>query len=88
MRKGNVVKVSGADRARSGGGQSQQPAEACLALPDRAKPRLKRGVFCSVVDLQAAITASLTMPTMNQSPSSGLPTPTKSLPPSTAGSKC
>jgi transposase len=53
-----------------------------------AKRRLKRGIFRSIVDLQAASTASSPKPTTPQSPSSGPPTPTKSSPPSGAGTKC
>ena len=53
------------------------------------KRRLKRGVFRSVVDLQAAINRFLdeTQPRC-PSPSPGPPTPTKSSPPSDAGTKC
>ena len=49
--------------------------------------RLKRGVFRSVVDLQAAINRFVAETTTTQSPSSGPPTPTKSSPPETAGTK-
>jgi len=50
------------------------------------KRRLKRGVFVSVVDLQAAITASPSN-TSRKGPSDGLPIPTKSSPLSDAGTK-
>ncbi len=53
-----------------------------------SKRRLKRGIFHSVVDLQAAITASLESTTNNPSPSPGPPTPTKSSLPSNVGTKC
>ena len=50
--------------------------------------RLKRGVFHSVVDLQAAINRFLDeTQCTTPSPSSGPPTPTKSSPPSTEGTK-
>ena len=39
------------------------------------KRRLKRGVFRSVADLQAAINRSSTVTTPNRSPSTGSPTP-------------
>ena len=52
------------------------------------KRRLKRGVFHSIVDLQAAINRFSPRPTMTPSPSSGPPIPTKSSPPSGEGTKC
>jgi transposase len=52
------------------------------------KRRLKRGVFRSVVDLQAAINRFLAETNDNPSPSPGPPIPTKSSPPSNAGTKC
>ena len=52
------------------------------------KRRLKRGVFRSIADLQAAIIASSTITTTSQSPSNGSQTSTKSSPPSDAGTKC
>ena len=51
------------------------------------KRRLKRGVFRSVVDLQAAINRHLDEPTMTPSPSPGPHTPTRSSRPSAAGGK-
>ena len=53
-----------------------------------SRRRLKRGVFRSVVDLQAAINRFLAGTTPNRSPSHGPQTPTKSSPPSDEGTKC
>ena len=53
-----------------------------------SKRRLKRGVFRSVVDLQAAINRFVAETNRRQSPSPGPPTQTKSSPPSNAGTKC
>ena len=52
------------------------------------KRRLKRGVFRSIVDLQAAINRFLDDHNAQSSPSPGPPIPTKSSPPSDAGTKC
>ena len=49
------------------------------------KRRLKRGVFHSVVDLQAAINRFIDDHNINPSPSFGPPIPTKSSPPSIEG---
>ena len=51
------------------------------------KQRLKRGVFRSLVELQAAINRYLADTNQTPSPSSGPPTPTKSSPPSSEGTK-
>ena len=51
------------------------------------KRRLKRGVFRSVADLQAAINRFLKEHNQNPSPSLGPPIQTKSSPPSDAGTK-
>jgi len=51
------------------------------------KRRLKRGVFRSLVDLQAAFSASLPRPTTLPSPSSGPRTPIRLSPPSDGGTK-
>ena len=53
-----------------------------------AKRRLKRGVFHSLVDLQAAINRFLAETNADPSPSPGPPIPTKSSPPSDVGTKC
>lgn len=50
--------------------------------------RLKRGVFRSIVELQAAINRFLAEPTTTPNLSLGPPIPTKSSPPSGAGTKC
>jgi hypothetical protein len=52
-----------------------------------SKRRLKRGVFHSVVELQAPSTASSPKTTSSPGPSSGPPTLTKSSPQSSAGTK-
>ena len=52
------------------------------------KRRLKRGVFKSIVDLQAAINRFLVDTTKPPSRSLGPRTPKKSSPPSSAGTKC
>jgi transposase len=49
--------------------------------------RLKRGVFRSIVDLRAAINRFLREPMTTPNPSCRQPIPTKSSPPSDAGSK-
>ena len=53
-----------------------------------AKRRLKRGVFRSVADLQAAINRFLEEHNAHPNPSRGPPIQTKSSPPSGAGTKC
>jgi transposase len=53
-----------------------------------SRRRLKRGVFRSVVDLQAAIDRFVNETTRLQDPSHGPQTQTKSSPPSNAGIKC
>ena len=50
--------------------------------------RLRRGVFRSIVDLQAAINRFVDEANQTPNPSSGPPIPTKSSPPSNAGTKC
>ena len=50
--------------------------------------RLRRGVFHSLVDLQAAINRCLAEHNRDRDPSSGPPTPTPSSPPPNAGTKC
>ena len=50
--------------------------------------RLQRGVFHSLIDLQAAINRYLAEHNQTQNPLSGPPTPTASSPPQTAGTKC
>jgi transposase len=52
------------------------------------KRRLKRGVFRSVADLQATINRFLEELNQQSRPSLGPPIPTKSSPPSGAGTKC
>ena len=52
------------------------------------KRRLKRGVFRSIVELQAAINRFLGETNDDPRPSPGPPTQTKSSPPSGAGTKC
>ena len=52
------------------------------------KQRLKRGVFRSVVDLQAAINRFLAETNADPKPFIWTGTPTKSSPPSNAGTKC
>ena len=53
-----------------------------------SKRRLKRGVFRSIVDLQAAINRFVEETNQCPSPSPGPPIPKKSSPPSGAGIKC
>ena len=53
-----------------------------------AKRRLKRGVFRSVVDLQATMNRSSQRPTLTPNPSPGPQIQTKSSPPSDEGTKC
>ena len=53
-----------------------------------SKRRLKRGVFHSIVELQAAINRFVREPTPNRSPSHGPPIRTKSSLPSGEGTKC
>lgn len=53
-----------------------------------SKRRLKRGVFHSVVDLQAAINRFLAEHNRQPKPSPGPPIPTKLSPPSNVGTKC
>jgi transposase len=52
------------------------------------KRRLKRGVFSSIVDLQAAIKRFVADTNATPNPSSGPPIPTKSSLPSDVGTKC
>ena len=51
------------------------------------KRRLKRGVFCSLVELQAAINRFVAEHNQSPNPSSGAPIPTRSSPPAPVGSK-
>ena len=51
------------------------------------KRRLKRGVFCSLVELQAAINRFVAEHNKTPNPSSGAPIPTRSSPPAPVGSK-
>ena len=52
-----------------------------------SRRRLKRGVFCSVVELQAAINRFVPSTIKARSPSSGGPIPTRSSPRAPEGSK-